>query len=424
MSPTKIFQTTEELWNTVINGLPEDVKENATVPAGKPYVHIKPQSKHLGVKDFKYCLEYSSRSAEAYVKVESLNGGEDAREAIQQFINCQGAGNILEGVTPQQGAKNKNKWSWVVSTPATELNDELAKWYADTLTAFWNFFETDACSDVPAVTKIEETSATKRIRVALFAREEPKFISLQTLCEDDMEVVDDNGASEETYDYLVDSGCGEWVNLVFVQSGCPVELYVTDPEADDEDDEYNLYTDEEFEIIPDYGVMNMDEAEENYCDEEDREQLEEYTAYLDVKMGEDHGRLTNKGIKTAWEHLKTNEVNVENFVPAVMQYVMNEEGNAQAFLRGTQAEDVTMVFYIDIPENEDFDPSKLDFINIDACYDDYSEVLSALLADDLVLLNAVIYDGKMYFADGYDDITEEYDGDCYFDIVDEDIESI
>ena len=219
-------------------------------------------------------------------------------------------------------------------------------------------------------------------------------------------------------------GCGEWVNLVFVQSGCPVELYVTDPEADDEDDEYNLYTDEEFEIIPDYGMMNMEEAEENYCDEEDREQLEEYTAYLDVKMGDDHGRLTNKGIKSAWERLKSNEVNCENFVPAVMQYVMNEEGNPQAFLRGTQVEDITMVFYIDIPENEDFNPSKLDFINIDACYDDNSEVLSELLADDLVLLNAVIYDGKMYFADGYDDITEDYDGDCYYDIVDEDVASV
>ena len=418
------FNTTDELWKKVICDLPNEIRANVSAPVGKPYIHIKLKRNHLGVQDFKYCVEYSSRSAEAYVKVEPLNGGEKAKEAIQKFIDSHDEGNILEGVVPQQGAKNKNKWSWAVSTPATELNDELAKWYADTLTAFWNFFETDDCSDVPAVTKIEEASETKRVRVALFAREEPKFISLQTLCEDDMEVVDNNGASEETYDYLVDSGCGEWVNLVFVQSGCPVELYVTDPEADDEGDEYYLYTDEEFEIIPDYGVMNMDEAEENYCDEEDREQLEEYTAYLDVKMGEDHGRLTNKGIKTAWEHLKTNEVNVENFVPAVMQYVMNEEGNAQAFLRGTQAEDVTMVFYIDIPENEDFDPSKLDFINIDACYDDYSEVLSALLADDLVLLNAVIYDGKMYFADGYDDITEEYDGDCYFDIVDEDIESI
>ena len=421
MSQIKIFQTTDELWTAVINSLPEEIKEKVSAPAGKAYFHVKPKTKHLGIKDFKYTVEYSSRSAKATVNVETLNGGEQAKESIQNYIDSHNADSFIKEIVANQGVKNKNKWLWTTATEASELNEGLAQWYVDTLTAFWNFFETDDCSEVPAV---EEVSATKRVRVALFAREEPKFISLQTLCEDDMEVVDDNGASEETYDYLLDSGCGEWVNLVFVQSGCPVELYVTDPEADDEDDEYNLYTDEEFEIIPDYGVMNMEEAEENYCDEEDREQLEEYTAYLDVKMGDDHGRLTNKGIKSAWERLKSNEVNCENFVPAVMQYVMNEEGNPQAFLRGTQVEDITMVFYIDIPENEDFNPSKLDFINIDACYDDNSEVLSELLADDLVLLNAVIYDGKMYFADGYDDITEDYDGDCYYDIVDENIESI
>jgi hypothetical protein len=28
-----------------------------------------------------------------------------------------------------------------VTTPATELNAELAQWYIDTITAFWNFFE-------------------------------------------------------------------------------------------------------------------------------------------------------------------------------------------------------------------------------------------------------------------------------------------
>ena len=366
MSQIKIFQTTDELWTAVINSLPEEIKEKVSAPAGKAYFHVKPKTKHLGIKDFKYTVEYSSRSAKATVNVETLNGGEQAKESIQNYIDSHNADSFIKEIVANQGVKNKNKWLWTTATEANELNEGLAQWYVDTLTAFWNFFETDDCSEVPAV---EEVSATKRVRVALFAREEPKFISLQTLCEDDMEVVDDNGASEETYDYLLDSGCGEWVNLVFVQSGCPVELYVTDPEADDESDEYNLYTDEEFEIIPDYGVMNMEEAEENYCDEEDREQLEEYTAYLDVKMGDDHGRLTNKGIKSAWERLKSNEVNCENFVPAVMQYVMNEEGNPQAFLRGTQVEDITMVFYIDIPENEDFNPSKLDFINIDACYD-------------------------------------------------------
>ena len=135
-----VFKNTDQLWGAVIGQLSEEIQTKVAATAGKPYVHIRPKSKHLGVKDFKYCVEYASRSAEAYVEVESLNGGEKAKEAIQKFIDCHDEGNILDGVVPQQGAKNKNKWSWAVSSPATELNDELAKWYVETINAFWNFF--------------------------------------------------------------------------------------------------------------------------------------------------------------------------------------------------------------------------------------------------------------------------------------------
>lgn len=280
--------------------------------------------------------------------------------------------------------------------------------------------------DTEGIVNADETPKTKQVRLAIFAADQPKLISLQTLCEDDMEVVDENGASVETYEHLVDHGSGEWVNLAFVPSGCCVELNVTNPDADDDDDdddEYRLYSDDEFEVCPNYGMMNMQEAKENY--EDDSASLEEYTAYLNIEMGEDHDRLTNKGLKIAWERLKINEVNCENFVPAVMQYVMSEEGGDKAFLRGLQVEDITMVFNINIPEDEEFDPSKLDFINIDTEYDDNSEVLSELLAADMILLNAIIYDGKMYFADGYEDVTEDSWGDAeyYYDIVDEDIAS-
>ena len=276
--------------------------------------------------------------------------------------------------------------------------------------------------DTEGIVNADETPKTKQVRLAIFAADQPMLISLQTLCEDDMKVVDNNGASVETYEHLVDHGSGEWVNLAFVPSGCCVELNVTNPDADD-DDEYSLYSDDEFEVCPNYGMMNIEEAKENY--EDDSASIEKYTAYLDVEMGEDHDRLTNKGLKIAWERLKTNEVNCENFVPAVMQYVMSEEGGDKAFLRGLQVEDITMVFNIDIPEGEEFDPSKLDFINIDTEYDDNSEVLSELLAADMILLNAIIYDGKMYFADGWEDVTEDSwgDADYYYDIVDEDIAS-
>lgn len=420
MSQIKIFQTTDELWTAVINSLPEEIKEKVSAPAGKAYFHVKPKTKHLGVNDFKYTVEYSSRSAKATVNVETLNGGEQAKESIQNYIDSHNTDSFIKEIVANQGVKNKNKWSWTTATEANELNEELAQWYVENLIAFYQFFEVESESDVN--NEVAEDQATKQVRVAFYVRQAPKFISLQSLCEDDMETVDENGASEDTYDYLMDNGSGEWVNLALVPSGCYAELYVTNPDAEDDDDEYNVYTDEEFEVCPNYGLMNMEEAEDNYSDDQDS--LEEYTAYLDVEMGEDHGRLTNMGIKSAWERLKSNEVNCENFVPAVMQYVMNEEGNDQAFLRGTQVEDITMAFYVDIPEGEDFDPAKLDFINMDASYDDNSEVLSDLLADDMVLLNAVIYDGKMYFADGYADVNEEYGGDCYYDIVDEDVASV
>ena len=276
--------------------------------------------------------------------------------------------------------------------------------------------------DTEGIVNADETPKTKQVRLAIFAADQPMLISLQTLCEDDMKVVDNNGASVETYEHLVDHGSGEWVNLAFVPSGCCVELNVTNPDADD-DDEYSLYSDDEFEVCPNYGMMNIEEAKENY--EDDSASIERYTVYLNVEMGEDYDRLTNKGLKVAWERLKTNEVNCENFVPAVMQYVMSEEGGDKAFLRGLQVEDITMAFNIDIPEGEEFDPSKLDFINIDTEYDDNSEVLSELLAADMILLNAIIYDGKMYFADGWEDVTEDSwgDADYYYDIVDEDIAS-
>ena len=135
------IESTDELWKVVISNLPEDIKANVSAFAGKAYIHIKPNSKHLGVNDFKYCVEYSKMKSRAYVNVETLNGGVEGKTAIQNYIDSNNADCIVKSVVPQQGAKNKDKWKWEVTTPATELNAELAQWYIDTITAFWNFFE-------------------------------------------------------------------------------------------------------------------------------------------------------------------------------------------------------------------------------------------------------------------------------------------
>lgn len=136
-----VYNDTDELWQAVINNLPAHIQSNVSAPAGKSYIHIKPQSKHLGVKDFKYCVEYSKTKARAYVNVETLNGGIEGKTAIQQYINNNSTDCIVKNIVPQQGAKNKDKWKWEVTTPANELNTELAIWYVETITAFWDFFE-------------------------------------------------------------------------------------------------------------------------------------------------------------------------------------------------------------------------------------------------------------------------------------------
>jgi hypothetical protein len=106
-----------------------------------------------------------------------------------------------------------------------------------------------------------------------------------------------------------------------------------------------------------------------------------------------------------------------------MHYALSAADAKNALLMGIEeSELVTVSFYINLPEGENFDPAKLDFINIDEDYDAYSKVLQELLARDLILLNAIIYDGKIYFA-GHDeiDILDVSDEEPIFDYVDENI---
>ena len=62
------------------------------------------------------------------------------------------------------------------------------------------------------------------------------------------------------------------LEFLFAHVCTPTELIVTDEESDEE-----IYNDE-YEIDPRYGIMSMDEAVDNY--EDDEEELEKYKKYL------------------------------------------------------------------------------------------------------------------------------------------------
>ena len=70
-------------------------------------------------------------------------GGEEAKSMIEEKIALEPDNNPLKSLEVKQGVKNKNKWAWTTSIPMDKSNEELAKWYADTLLSFYIFFEQD-----------------------------------------------------------------------------------------------------------------------------------------------------------------------------------------------------------------------------------------------------------------------------------------
>ena len=133
---------TEKLWADVISRLPEDIRTNVSAPPGRSYFVIKSKNGPKGVDDFNYVVNYYVRAANCAVNVETLNGGEKGKEAIQKFIDKADGNGLFKEIEPQQGAKNKNKWAWFKSEQlAGKTYGELVKWYVDTIVAFYRFFE-------------------------------------------------------------------------------------------------------------------------------------------------------------------------------------------------------------------------------------------------------------------------------------------
>ena len=199
------------------------------------------------------------------------------------------------------------------------------------------------------------------------------------------------------------------LEFLFAHVCTPTELIVTDEESDEE-----IYNDE-YEIDPRYGIMSMDEAVDNYEDEE--EELKKYKEYLTDTAHTPDDKYISIGIAKTWDKLPESYIEGEGFVPSVIGETLKvaSEDNIALLHGETGLSDSTITFLMEI--EDEFDPDKLDFINFDAEYGDVSSVLQETLAADYVSMNAVMYDGKMYFAQPQNMDLGENEGDDYYDIV-------
>lgn len=263
----------------------------------------------------------------------------------------------------------------------------------------------------------------RTIRVDL-TRSGIKRITMLPLDNEGLEIMKKHGndaeeACSDIFDKVWSEDSGQLMDFVFENAYSEYGLYVVDAETEEE-----IYEDDSFVPDTSCGLMSYSEAEAEYPDNE--EDFSRYVKYLRSECQTNELYLS-QGFAKAWNELSepTTE-SAATFVPNFMLYALSAAGAKNALLVGVEeSELVTVSFYINLPEGENFDPAKLDFINIDENYDDYSEVLQELVAGDIILLNAIIYDGKIYFA-GHDeiDISGDSDEEPIFDYVDENIAHI
>lgn len=278
-------------------------------------------------------------------------------------------------------------------------------------------------NDIDNIDKWEETideeqESGRTIRVDL-TRSGIKRITMLPLDNEGVEIMKKHGnnakkAFSEIYERLWSEDEDLLMDFVFENTYCEYELCVVDAETEEE-----IYEDDSFMPDANFGLMSYSEAEKNFDDDE--EGFSEYVKYLRSECQTNELYLS-QGFAKAWNELSepTTE-SAATFIPNFMRYALSAADAKNALLMGIE-EVATVSFYINLPEGENFDPAKLDFINIDEDYDAYSKVLQKLLARDIILLNAIIYDGKIHFA-GHDDIEllgpSEFDS--IFDYVDENI---
>ena len=254
-----------------------------------------------------------------------------------------------------------------------------------------------------------------------------KEISLLPILNDDCyNVVAENDMDAESSYQDVNEilyDCGhETLNFYFLPLSTGVGLAVFDEDTDEE-----LYSDC-FYIEAKYPVLSLKSAERNY----EGDDLEEFKErIIGTKLDKETcGSIIANAIGKIWPKQIKNEVDEDTFIPQVLSEALSlsKSEYPNALIRGMEFEDeMNITFHIKLPKDQDFDPEKLDFFNVDESYDDKSYVIQELLATDVACMNAIIYDGVMYFA-SYDNVFE-YGGfadepsEQFYDYVNVDIEN-
>lgn len=126
----------DKLWDAVIAKIKGIITVNIINTPGRPYIKFASPSR----SDFFYDLAYSVRFGITNVTITTYKG-EKAKYEMNSYIESNDIVSHIPTLILKQGAKNKEKWAWIVSDTLDKPFDELVDWFADTILTFYKEFE-------------------------------------------------------------------------------------------------------------------------------------------------------------------------------------------------------------------------------------------------------------------------------------------
>lgn len=160
---------------------------------------------------------------------------------------------------------------------------------------------------------------------------------------------------------------------------------------------------------PSFAAMTVNGIMDNWGD--DPETYEPHVKFMKEMKFDTLENRESEAIKKVWEQMGANKTDSDKFFHLLLKEILGDNPAAAVWCSKLEDgdEDSFMSAEFEIDVDGEFDISKIEFISFDEEFE--SEPLESYASHDMVLLNAIVYDGKMYFAKDEVEVEDGYDGD-------------
>lgn len=126
----------DNLWENVIERVKDKVQSHINNPKGRPYIGFNSPTHEGFAYDCGYSVRYNTTRVCFYT-----TGGGDAKTKMQEFIAKNDVLSQLPDLEQRPGARQTDKWMWLVTDTLDKSDEELVDWFANTILAVYRAFE-------------------------------------------------------------------------------------------------------------------------------------------------------------------------------------------------------------------------------------------------------------------------------------------